>query len=106
MKLRDFFKLQVELIGTRNIGWFAIGLVGGALLGVLLYTTCAGAQQPPFVPFTIDAQKYQQIDEAMGKLAMPRDAHSAWIQLWQGIERQAQQEEAAKNRKQEIGPNK
>jgi len=54
------------------------------------------AQQPPFIPFTIDAQKYQQIDDAIAKLPMSRDAHSAWIQIWQSLERQAQQEEAAK----------
>lgn len=60
----------------------------------ILFSTAAQAQQ--FVPITIDAQKYQQIDDAMGKLAMPRDAHVAWAQLWQSLEKQAQDEAAHK----------
>ena len=64
---------------------------------IALLASTAQAQQA-FVPFTIDANRYQQIDDAMGKLAMPRDAHVAWAQLWQGLEKQAQ-EEAAKQAK-------
>lgn len=55
--------------------------------------TSALAQQP-FAPITLDAQKYNDIDQAIAKLAMPREAHVAWIQLWQSLERQAQQEAA------------
>lgn len=61
-------------------------------LAMMLVTTPAFAQD--FVPFTIDAAKYQQVDEVMAQASMPRQAHIQWQQLWQGLERQAQQEKA------------
>lgn len=64
---------------------------------LLLLPTSAIAQE--FVPITIDAAKYQQIDEAMAQLAMPRQAHIQWQQLWQQLERQAAQEKAVADAK-------
>lgn len=61
------------------------------IFAALLFASPAAAQQA-FVPFTIDAAKYAEIDAAIAKLNMPRDAHAAWISLWQGIEQQAQAE--------------
>lgn len=58
----------------------------------MFVSTAARAQD--FVPFTIDAAKYQQIDEVMAQMSMPRNAHIQWQQLWQGLERQAQQDKA------------
>jgi len=63
---------------------------------LLLFSTAAWGQQQQFAPIVIDAQKYREIDEQVGRLSMPREAHAAWLQLWQMLERQAQQE-AARN---------
>lgn len=66
-------------------------------VALILFPAIAYAQE--FVPFTIDAQKYQQIDDAMSQLAMPRQAHYQWQQLWQGLERQAAMEKASADAK-------
>ena len=59
--------------------------------------TLALAQAPMtpnnFVPFTVDANKYQQIDEAVAQLPMSRQAHSMWLNIWRGVEQQAQEEQ-------------
>lgn len=59
-----------------------------ACLVVILPIT-ASTQQQAFVPFTIDELRYNQIDQAIAKLSMPRDAHIAFQQIWQEMERQA-----------------
>jgi hypothetical protein len=64
----------------------------------LLVPSMVMAQVPttgPFAPITLDAQKYQEIDAAVARMAMPREAHAAWMQMWQGIEQRAQQEAMA-----------
>lgn len=50
----------------------------------------ANAQEKiPFVPFVIDELKYEQVDQTMARVSMPRDAHIAFQQLWQALEKQA-----------------
>lgn len=55
---------------------------------IAIFVSSAKAQDM-FVPFTIDQLKYEQIDQAMSKISMPRDAHIAFQQMWQQLERQA-----------------
>lgn len=73
------------------------------IIASVLFAGAALAQGAAFVPFTIDAQKYQQIDEAMSKVSMPREAHIIWQNMWQGLEQQAQRDEMTK-RKTETPP--
>jgi len=75
-------------------GWLHLEIWLIAVVLFLISATYCHAQSGPFVPFTVDAAKYQQIDDAMAKQSMPREAHAAWVNLWQGAERQAQMEQA------------
>jgi hypothetical protein len=53
----------------------------------------ASAQQQ-FVPFTVDEKKVQEINEATARLNAMCEAHGTWVNIFQGMERQAQQERA------------
>lgn len=58
---------------------------------VIVATAPAFAQQQPipFVTFVIDQAKYNQIDDLISKLSMPRDAHIALQRMLQSLEQEA-----------------